>query len=150
MGGYAPRPLAQRFWPKVNKAGDDECWPWTAATAYGYGKIGMGNNFVAMAHRVSWELHYGPIPDGLRVCHKCDNPPCVNPKHLFLGTAADNNMDRVRKGRTNRVRKIRPEQAIEIFVSLDPIADIAERTGLSASHIYAIKNGNKWSAITEV
>lgn len=91
----------ERFWEKVNKSG--ECWTWTACThhQWGYGHFRAGGKLVT-AHRYSWELHNGPIPPGMRVCHRCDNPPCVRPAHLFLGTDADNAHDMIAKGRHYR------------------------------------------------
>jgi hypothetical protein len=94
--------LSARFWPKVSKS--DGCWTWTGKTGNGYGQIriaGKGSGLIG-AHRLSWALHYGPIPAGLFVCHNCpdgDNPLCVRPEHLFLGTHEQNMADMVAKGR---------------------------------------------------
>lgn len=98
----AYKPLADRFWAKVRKSEDiDGCWGWSAATSRdGYPWIRISQeDGMAHAHRLSWELHFGPIPDDLYVLHSCDRPVCTNPKHLFLGTQQDNMNDMQRKGR---------------------------------------------------
>jgi len=88
------------FWDKVDKKGDDECWNWKAfKNKQGYGKMGVGAGHCVNAHRFSWVIHVGKIPEGLFVCHKCDNTSCVNPKHLFIGTRQDNINDMVLKKR---------------------------------------------------
>lgn len=89
-----------RFWAKVDKsAGPDGCWPWTGGRLpFGYGIFQMGTG-PKKAHRVSWAMAHGSVPEDLLVLHRCDNPPCVNPDHLFLGTHADNASDKMKKGR---------------------------------------------------
>lgn len=94
------KPLAERFWAKVDKT--DGCWLWTGGRSKsGYGVISAGGKDEPDlgAHRVSWEMHLGPIPPGQFVCHHCDVRHCVRPDHLFLGTGYDNAIDRGAKGR---------------------------------------------------
>lgn len=101
------KPMIDRFWAKVKKT--DTCWLWAASTCgIGYGQIGNGpaGSGCSMAHRYSYEIHKGPIPKGLCVCHKCDNTRCVNPDHLFLGTNHDNIKDMIKKGRHIKGAKI--------------------------------------------
>ena len=91
------RTVEERFWEKVDKSG--ACWEWTAGkNSDGYGQIKIKGRQIK-AHRLSWELHSTPIPDGMQCLHRCDNPACVNPKHLFLGTHKDNMVDKKIKER---------------------------------------------------
>ena len=96
---YAARPLEDRFWEKVKKT--DGCWIWTAARHwFGYGKFFIKKGQpLQLAHRISYRLAFGEIPDGLQVLHHCDVPECVRPEHLFLGTQRDNMRDCRAKGR---------------------------------------------------
>lgn len=104
LGEFRARPLEVRFWEKVKKT--DTCWLWQGFLLHGtwYGHIALSgkngkNGKTISAHKLSWILHYGPIPDGLFVLHHCDTPPCVRPDHLFLGTQSDNMRDAAAKGR---------------------------------------------------
>lgn len=135
------------FWPKVASSGDpDACWPWTG----GVNRDGYGNAWAGgrcwKAHRIAWTLANGAIPSGLQVLHHCDNPPCCNPAHLFLGTHADNMADMVRKGRDGRRRldEAIVARARELYASGWTFQAIADRYGVSRSGaFYAIK-GQTW------
>jgi hypothetical protein len=113
-------PTDERFWAKVQKT--DGCWLWTAATnekGYGVFCVDKKTNDIQLAHRVSYRMHYGEIPDNLFVCHHCDNPTCCNPSHLFIGTPDDNMQDKVLKDRQTKgervvVSKLTNAQVIEI------------------------------------
>ena len=105
--GPQPQSTSERFWKYVRKT--ETCWLWIGARAkFGYGVLQVGSRYdgtnrVTTAHRISYEIANGPIIGDWHVCHHCDTPPCVNPEHLFLGTARDNMRDAASKGRTQRL-----------------------------------------------
>jgi hypothetical protein len=102
-----------RFWESAQKLDNNRCWPWTGVCdQHGYGHIHFRTRKIK-AHRVSYEMHYGPIPEGNVICHVCDNPNCVNPNHLFSGTQSENMRDASRKNRLSpkSLENLRPGRA---------------------------------------
>ncbi len=146
--------LVERFWEKVSKGWPSGCWLWTAAlSTNGYGRIGRGTRAegTVRAHRLSWEIHNGPIPVGLGVLHYCDTPSCVNPGHLFLGDQAANLGDAARKGRMSRSHQRRSNNAkltleqAQAIVSDDRLQRVIARDhDVSQSAISLIKTGRTW------
>lgn len=147
-------PLAERLWRRV-VVREDGCWIWTGYChpTRGYGQIGRGGRSAGIGetHRVAWEVTHGPIPKWMFVCHTCDNPPCCNPAHLFLGTPADNVADMLAKGRAARGArlphtKLTSEQVVEVrglWASGWKQSAIARRFGVSQSHVSGIVNGKE-------
>lgn len=139
-----------RFWRKVRIRGFKECWDWLGYTRPdGYGEAGMDYD-IWLAHRLSWTLVRGAIPEGLCVLHRCDNPRCVNPYHLFLGTRTDNATDRTLKGRS--AKKLTAEKVLEIrqLLAADrPLRQIARQFGVSNTMINYIKLGKSWAWLKE-
>lgn len=113
------KPVEDRFWAKVVRH-DEGCWEWTGCRDnHGYGCLWV-EPAMEKGHRVSWTIHNGPIPDGLFVRHRCDNPPCTRPDHLVLGTQLDNMADMYARGRGRKQRGIR-------VLTPEAIADIQAR-----------------------
>lgn len=149
-----------RFWSKVNKDGPvhpelgTPCWFWTASLLpSGYGQFDG-----CRSHRVSWEVVNGPILDGLDVCHKCDTPKCVNPDHLFLGTAAENAADMVIKGRWSGPTlsqtpwgearsRLSAEQVAEIRAACGTQKEIAEQFGIGQPTVSRIRAAKRWGRL---
>lgn len=148
---YNMSSLEDRFFCNVSKG--DGCWLWTGSTTEdGYGVI-KDKQKTVRTHRVSWEIHNSkPIPDGLSVLHECDNPPCVNPSHLRLGTPGDNMIDKMLKGRCrvgsdNGSSKLTEEDVRGIKAMLideTPELVIAEKYSVSRSAINRIKLNKYW------
>ncbi len=104
------------FWSRVDRREPDECWPWLGARRgrMGYGLFGFKHRRAVPAHRMAYLLSKGDIPKGMFVCHSCDNPPCCNPAHLWLGTHADNMADRHAKGRDQHIVKLVGERIVRL------------------------------------
>ena len=146
--------LRKRFWAKVQKT--DGCWLWTGSKTQainGYGDFYVrGENY--RAHRVSYLMESGPIPDGMCVCHRCDNPPCVRPSHLFLGTKGDNNRDMVSKGRSvnplgerHGCAKLTEQQVLAIRADARSEHAIARAYLISPANVQRIKVRKLWRHI---
>ena len=141
-----------RFWDKVRKG--DGCWEWIGAkNAQGYGYIAVGGQTLR-AHRVSWELHFGPIPEGIGVCHHCDNRGCARPDHLFLGTQEENMSDMDAKGRrvpvpgsANNLSRLSEIDVRIIRLMRGPQQRIAALFGIDHSTVSRIRSRKTWNHI---
>ncbi len=144
MGGYAGT-VEERFWRYVQKGAG--CWEWTACKSEGRGYMSSGTGSTLRPSRVSWTIHNGPIPAGLHVCHKCDNPGCVRPDHLFLGTPKDNMQDMVRKGR--KPTKLTAEQVLRIRAAWPARSKsaLAKEYGVTKSAISHVVKRRGWRHI---
>jgi hypothetical protein len=136
----------------------DGCWSWSGSTDQnGYGKLNV-HGIPALAHRLSWTFHCGPIPDGQQVLHKCDNPICSNPDHLFIGDHQDNMTDMWMKGRANPkihlgvehgMAKLTEDQVYKIRESSGASRIIAAELGISGRQVRDIRNRKSWSHLPE-
>lgn len=159
--------ITKRFWSKVDTSGGpDACWLWVGglngkakANHYGMLRLYGRKGIKKYAHRLSWEIHYGPIPEGAEVCHNCpggDNPACVNPSHLFIGSHADNMRDMARKGRAGgpgtpgtrhpmaRLNESQVRSIRAAVTSGETCPSVAVRYGLSRSTVQKIANRKLW------
>lgn len=172
------RPLAERFWEKVDKNGLvpahrpelGPCWLWTGGLDKdGYGVFGWGSaGGTTRAHRTAYTLCVGPVPDGLHVLHHCDNPPCVNPQHLWAGTNLENHQDKARKGRAPvpwatlhpeellrgeqhpnaKLTALAVEDIRQNYVPRKvPLSHFAKKYGVRLSTVHWALKGGTWSGV---
>lgn len=144
------------LWARVDRTNADGCWEWRGnRNGAGYGLVSIRYGRAHRAHRVAWELIMGPIPDDMVICHRCDNPPCVRPEHLFLGTKKDNTQDMLRKER-DRARGER--QVNSVLTNADVVSmreqyasgdvsqqELIARFGVSAGQVSEVLRGLAWA-----
>jgi hypothetical protein len=165
---HAPnRPATEpeaRFWKLVDRRGPNQCWEFKGSKGRnGYGQVWSYGKIIR-THRFSWTIHHGPIPDGMFVCHRCDNPSCVNPDHLFLGTHLENMADMTRKGRGRNSGEGRPGEnnPCHILTEVDVLAirndpelsklsqvEVGLRFGVSRQTVSDIRSGKRWRYLLE-
>lgn len=145
---------SERFMGRVYPEPNTGCWLWGGALGpKGYGSFASGGR-KWIVHRFSWFLHRGEDPGTMCVLHRCDNPPCVNPDHLFLGTKGENNRDRDAKGRGHDFRggkhpqsKLTDDAVRDIRTSCEPQVALAKRYGVDASTVSHARSGKRWSHV---
>lgn len=151
-----PRTNPDEFWEKVAKGNEKDCWLWQGglfSTGYGQFTFYIDGRKWSAAHRIAYFLHYGVIPKGLKVCHKCDTPQCVNPFHLFLGSQADNMRDMAEKGRSlkgekHSLSKLTETQVIQLKKLLAgglSLTKAARMFNVNRATISDIKHGRTWA-----
>lgn len=144
-----PETLKARFWAKVDKDSIPGCWIWTGASNHGVGAIKRGHE-ILRAPRVSWEMHFGPIPDGMRVLQTCRRPDCVAPHHLFLATVTEGRaykrLNPVKHSRNvSATRKLTDQDVLDIRESSDADPVLAKRYGVKVAVISFIKARKTWT-----
>ena len=151
----------ERFWDHVTPGFPDECWVWPGAVnGSGYGFLhGDREHRWVLAHRISWEIHNGPIPVGKNVLHTCDNPPCVNPAHLYVGTKKDNALDRSSRGRgrenrqqgeanTNaKLTEAEAKAVIALLATGRSQMEVGRMLGISQQQVSRIANRRSWAHV---
>lgn len=156
LGGIATRvPLEETYERFVVRKGDDECWDWSGSLSGRYPALKRISSGTTYAHRFSWERANGPIPDGLIIRHKCDNPRCSNPRHLETGTYADNMADMVERGRSktgesNPSAKLTHERVAEIkkrLIGGESQQSLAREYGVCQQTVSDISRGRNWASV---
>lgn len=156
--GQEATPIEVRFWKYVAPGETHECWNWQGSkSSHGYGQVSCGRRYGSPlgAHRVSWQVHFGEIPNKLFVLHKCDNPACVNPNHLFLGTCTDNAIDasqkrRIPMGEKHHASKLTSEDVLEcrrLFKEGVSMRKLAKKYGVLSKTISDAIKGVTWSHV---
>ena len=150
---------ANRFWAKVDQRGVDDCWDWKAGKdkdGYGLYNGALYGQQVRKAHRFAYMLFRGAIPEGANICHTCDNPSCVNPRHLYAGSPASNMQDKMERGRSNIPRgedsphaRITEEVARKILIDPRRYDEIAAEYGVSFGTVSNIKNKHSWAHLKD-
>lgn len=150
-------PLSVRFWRLVARGASDACWEWRGYRGpSGYGRLYLKPGAYTTAHRASWIVTHGEIPDGKCVLHHCDNRACVNPDHLFIGTQQDNMADMNAKGRrktpvmvgeTHPAAKLTEREVLEIRASALPREQLEAKYGVSKPTIHQIINRQTWKHV---
>lgn len=143
-------PIPERILRRIVPEPNSGCWLWTGSGRSGYGYTPWLGGRQEGVHRIMYESHCGPIPAGMQVCHTCDVRCCVNPRHLFLGTAKDNSQDAARKGRMawgerQGMSKLSEDQVREILSSDERSYILARRFGVGKPAITSVRKGHRWA-----